>query len=486
MTRHHRHLVVSFLTSTVVVFVLWSMPAVTRAADLHFTDTVTVNLTGVSFATFTIAAGSEADVLTVDTNTLTVSVASGDTFTLHASANITLSNTANVATTCGSSTSRLVLTGPVTNIVVTPANTTCVTASAADRTPPAAPQFISATADAARIVLAWTDPVDADFSRILILRNSGDATPVSGVPFAYAAKGARTYTDIIVTPGTTYTYMVRAEDTSGNASMNVDVVSAMVVVPPRVPTPPPSAPPAAPPSSAQPPAPVTQTPPSSSPAPSSRPSTGTIGEPPTSSRPPEPRVEELDDLRRIARDLMTLSTDAFARSSGMARDVRREQAVARIVAAVSVPGVSSAIQERMTALLAYPPPRVQKLGAGEIGGTLQSARIAFGTNPTTVDEWEDVLKIATGRFPSARNLQREQDVVVSFRSVYKRAPNRENKRDDAAIMIMAYGLRQADGNRNLAKERVAIITFRAIFRYNPFSAQDWDVVRAIAYSGATR
>ncbi len=474
----------SVLTVALLV-VLACVPTSGFAADLNFTSAVTLELTGATFATYTIAAGSEADALTVGTTSFTVTVASGDTFTVTASANIALSNTASVSTTCGASTSTLVLTGPVTNIVVTPANTTCVTASSgsADQIPPAAPTSATATGSTDRVTLSWTDPTDSDFARIMILRNSGGSALVSGTPFAYTVKGARTYADVNVTAGTTYKYIIRAEDTSGNVSTNVNEVSATVTAAasataPSVSSgtsPAPSAPPAAPAT------PIPQTP-----APVAPSNTGNVGESSTPPRPPETRIEELDELRRIARDLMTLSTDEFARRSGMERDVRREQAVARIVTAVSVPGVSVAVQERMTALLAYPPKRLQKLGAGEIGGTIQSARIAFGTNPATEDEWVDVLKIATGRFPTTRNAAREQEVVVSFQRVYKRVPDRKRKNDDAAIMIMAYGLRQADGNRNLAKERVAIITFKAVFRYNPRSAQDWDVVRAIAYSGATR
>jgi len=51
-------------------------------------------------------------------------------------------------------------------------------------------------------------------------------------------------------------------------------------------------------------------------------------------------------------------------------------------------------------------------------------------------------------------------------------------------MIMAYGLRPEP--RNTQSESKAIGFFKGIFGYDPQSALDWDVVRAIAYSGATR
>jgi len=45
-------------------------------------------------------------------------------------------------------------------------------------------------------------------------------------------------------------------------------------------------------------------------------------------------------------------------------------------------------------------------------------------------------------------------------------------------------LRPSD--RNLNSEKTAIKTFKAIYGYNPSTASAWDIVRAIAYSGATR
>jgi len=65
-----------------------------------------------------------------------------------------------------------------------------------------------------------------------------------------------------------------------------------------------------------------------------------------------------------------------------------------------------------------------------------------------------------------------------------RNPDKTNAHDDAVITVMAYGLRPA--NRNLEIEKAAIKTFKAICRYIPSTATAWDVVRAIAYSGAKR
>ena len=61
---------------------------------------------------------------------------------------------------------------------------------------------------------------------------------------------------------------------------------------------------------------------------------------------------------------------------------------------------------------------------------------------------------------------------------------RNNPYDDAAIMLIAYGLRPS--SRNLDSEKTAIKFFNAIYGYNPVIANDWNIIRAIAYSGATR
>jgi hypothetical protein len=60
----------------------------------------------------------------------------------------------------------------------------------------------------------------------------------------------------------------------------------------------------------------------------------------------------------------------------------------------------------------------------------------------------------------------------------------DNLNDNAAVTIIAYGLRPID--RKMDTEKVGINIFRRIYKYNPTSALDWDIVRAISYSGAIR
>jgi hypothetical protein len=124
-------------------------------------------------------------------------------------------------------------------------------------------------------------------------------------------------------------------------------------------------------------------------------------------------------------------------------------------------------------------------GAGERGGSIASFRSAFGRLPETATDWQDVIKIANGRWPSQRNIAAEAKVQGNtFAKIYGRTANLKNTNDSNAVTVMTYGLRPAQ--RNTASEKAAIKAFRYVFHVDPTSASDWDVVRAIAYSGAKR
>ena len=125
-----------------------------------------------------------------------------------------------------------------------------------------------------------------------------------------------------------------------------------------------------------------------------------------------------------------------------------------------------------------------KLGAGERAGVLSSYKSAFNKLPILSAEWEDVLKIANGRWPSNTSTPAEDRAKISFKTIYRRAPNMSQSNDNTAVTIMAYGLRPSQ--RNLNSEKTAINLFRKIFTYDPLNSTNWDAVRAIAYSGATR
>jgi len=125
------------------------------------------------------------------------------------------------------------------------------------------------------------------------------------------------------------------------------------------------------------------------------------------------------------------------------------------------------------------------LGSGERTGVLNSYLSVFDKLPRNTLEWQDVIKIANGRWPDEKNLESEKLASNTFFStIYKRSPDMDNPNDNAAVTVIAYGLRPA--NRNMESEANAIEIYKSIFKKAPVEANDWDLVRAIAYSGAVR
>ncbi len=126
----------------------------------------------------------------------------------------------------------------------------------------------------------------------------------------------------------------------------------------------------------------------------------------------------------------------------------------------------------------------RRLGAGERVGVLASYKRAYGSLPAQESQWLDLLKIARGRWPSVYSAAAEAQAGKIFALIYRRQPDKKSAADQSAIKIMAYGLRPWP--RRLAAEKRAAGIFIRIFKHQPLSAADWDIVRAIAYSGAVR
>jgi hypothetical protein len=131
-------------------------------------------------------------------------------------------------------------------------------------------------------------------------------------------------------------------------------------------------------------------------------------------------------------------------------------------------------------------PNTKLLGAGQRAAVVNSFKAAFSKLPTTQTDLTDVVKIANGRWPGQTSAAAEAAAKAQFQKVYLRAPIMSNRNDNAAITIMAYGLQQQAKNRNLKSEVVGINTFKYVFHRLPASAQDWNTVGAITYSGAKR
>jgi hypothetical protein len=124
------------------------------------------------------------------------------------------------------------------------------------------------------------------------------------------------------------------------------------------------------------------------------------------------------------------------------------------------------------------------LGEGERAGVLNSYFQAFKKMPSTVSEWSDVLKVSQGRWPSERNKTAEENAQKQFKKIYGRNPASGSSVDENAVMVMAYGLLPAQ--RNTKSEQAALIAYKWVYGKIPSAALDWNIVRAIAYSGAKR
>lgn len=126
----------------------------------------------------------------------------------------------------------------------------------------------------------------------------------------------------------------------------------------------------------------------------------------------------------------------------------------------------------------------QRLGSGERAAVVNSYFRAYKKIADVEGEWSDVLKIASGRWPTERSSFMENQAKLEFKKVYRRAANMKNNIDENAIMVIAYGLLPL--NRNLNSEKAAIKSFEYVYGHKPINALAWNIVRAIAYSGAKR
>jgi hypothetical protein len=127
-----------------------------------------------------------------------------------------------------------------------------------------------------------------------------------------------------------------------------------------------------------------------------------------------------------------------------------------------------------------------KLGAGERAAVIFSYKQAFNKLPLIELELADVIRIANGRWPVEQNLAAQDESHKIFYKIYGHVADMGNPHENAAITIMTYGLKQQAQNRNLESEKAGIKTFKYFFGHAPQTTQDWNVMQAITYSGASR
>ena len=149
--------------------------------------------------------------------------------------------------------------------------------------------------------------------------------------------------------------------------------------------------------------------------------------------------------------------------------------------------ISATMQTAVNTFITYGvDDNTKRLGEGERAAVINSYQSAYGKLPNSESELNDVIKIANGRWPSITNFNAENRAKAEFKNIYKREANMNNSNDNAAVTIMAYGLRQRAENRNLNSESAGLKIFRGIYGRIPQSTNDWNILQAITYSGATR
>ena len=143
--------------------------------------------------------------------------------------------------------------------------------------------------------------------------------------------------------------------------------------------------------------------------------------------------------------------------------------------------LDSAILSAVQNFINYGTRSTVKQGQGERAGLVNSFKANYGRVPQDACDWQNVIKMANTKLPDSLNTEREDLMRGEFSKMYNRQDNRDNPRDYIAIKIMSYGIRPQI--RNLDAERQAISVFESIFGHKPTGANEWDMNRALAYSG---
>ena len=330
---------------------------------------------------------------------------------------------------------------------------------------PGTPTGLTATAQSGtQINLSWTAVAGAtsyDLYRHTI--NSGDFPRIGSEPTTTSTS----YADAGLNSGTTYYYKVSAINASGESIASGAVAGATqssaggtVITPAAAGTPTPASPAT----------------PAETPATPAAPASA-AGK----------AAEQIKNIVTEAASIAGRSVESVLAAVGALKDAKAEAAAEIKYTAKLTSGlknITAEVKSAITNFVNYGTPTTKVLGAGERAGVVNSYKSAFGKVPATEAEWSDVIKISNGRWPSVKSTTAETKATAEFKKVYKRTPNMQQANDNAAVTVISYGLRPT--GRNLNSEKAAIKSFKAIYGHTPVSALAWDIVRAIAYSGAKR
>jgi hypothetical protein len=337
---------------------------------------------------------------------------------------------------------------------------------AADTTPPGIPTNFVASTSLAGVIIAWINPLVSDFAGVKLIRKRGSApTGIndSATQLVYQGKN-QTYRDTSVNlASSTVYYSIATYDTHANYSALVTIAvslnghSSTVIIP------------------------VNTANPSVSQA------TSTFATIPTAivTQPVITPLVVAPVGVAASNETIVSETDQLITQSAFVNLTPIEKTIyAKTITVLGSAAIDQQNKYNIANFIHCGTPSTVILGAGERGATINSYATAYGHLPATSTDWQDVVRIANGRWPVAKNSDIEAKAKAQFKQVYLRQPNLANAKDDAAVTVIAYGLRPA--KRNLNNEKIAIKSFQYIYKRIPTSAFDWNIVRAISYSGAKR
>jgi hypothetical protein len=130
-------------------------------------------------------------------------------------------------------------------------------------------------------------------------------------------------------------------------------------------------------------------------------------------------------------------------NAGFAPLTTAEVAVYKKIIALTSKILPDANKYLIADFIHYGTPTTIPLGAGERAGSIASFNSAFNRLPDSNLDWQDVVKIGNGRWTTQTSAAAEARAKISFKKVYLREPNMKQANDNAAVNIMAYGLRPA-------------------------------------------
>jgi len=201
-------------------------------------------------------------------------------------------------------------------------------------------------------------------------------------------------------------------------------------------------------------------------------------------------ANEIKNFEEQSRSLTDNKMDAILKEIKELRSLVKEQQVELKYLRSLVTDMGKITEGMQTAINSFVTYGVdentKQLGAGERAAVIHSYKMAFKKLPENEQEMTDAIKIANGRWPSQKSSEAETLAKATFVKIYGREAVVTNANDNAAVTIMAYGLRQKAINRNLESEKSAINTYESIFGHAPKTTDEWNAMQAIAYSGAKR